>query len=65
MRCKKHTVSHSLKNEAPRVGGIAEATVGITLDTYSHVTPWLKEEADRRFEEGLLTPSQGAPLANG
>jgi integrase len=40
---------------------LGHATVGITLDTYSHVTPGLQEAAARRFEEGLLMPSPGAP----
>ncbi len=29
------------------------STVGLTLDTYSHVTPGLQEAAALRFEEGL------------
>ena len=32
---------------------LGHATVGITLDTYSHVTPGLQEAAALRFEEGL------------
>ncbi len=33
---------------------LGHATVSITLDTYSHVTPGLQEAAARRFDEGLL-----------
>lgn len=40
---------------------LGHATVSITLDTYSHVTPGLQEAAARRFEEVLET--QPAPLA--
>ena len=32
---------------------LGHSTVGITLDTYSHVTPGLQESAAKRFEEGL------------
>jgi integrase len=32
---------------------LGHATVGITLDTYSHVTPGLQEAAALRFEELL------------
>ncbi len=32
---------------------LGHATVGITLDTYSHVTPGLQEAAALSFEEGL------------
>ena len=34
---------------------LGHATVSITLDTYSHVTPGLQEAAARRFEEGLVS----------
>jgi integrase len=33
---------------------LGHATVSITLDTYSHVTPGLQEAAAKRFEEGLI-----------
>ena len=32
---------------------LGHARVGITLDTYSHVTPGLQEAAALRFEEAL------------
>lgn len=32
---------------------LGHATIGITLDTYSHVTPGLQEAAALSFEEGL------------
>lgn len=38
---------------------LGHATISITLDTYSHVTPGLQQAAALRFEEGLLKP---APL---
>jgi len=34
---------------------LGHATIGITLDTYSHVTPGLQEAAALKFEEGLKT----------
>ena len=40
----------SSKTVAERLG---HSTVVITLDTYSHVTPGVKEEAASRFEEAL------------
>lgn len=40
----------SPKAVADRLG---HSTVTVTLDTYSHVTPGIKEEAARRFEEAL------------
>jgi len=36
---------------------LGHATVAITLDTYSHVTPGLQEAAALRFEEGLQSVS--------
>ncbi len=36
---------------------LGHSTVGITLDTYSHVTPGLQESAAMRFEEGLSVAS--------
>ena len=38
------------KTVAERLG---HSTVVITLDTYSHVTPGVKEDAANRFEEAL------------
>ncbi|MBU2009192.1 MAG: site-specific integrase [Chloroflexi bacterium] len=35
---------------------LGHATIAITLDTYSHVTPGLQEAAARAFEEGLGLP---------
>ena len=35
---------------------LGHSTVGITLDTYSHVLPGLQEAAALRFDEGLTTP---------
>jgi integrase len=32
---------------------LGHATIGITLDTYSHVTPGLQEAAALRFEQCL------------
>jgi len=32
---------------------LGHSSVGITLDTYSHVLPGLQEAAAKRFEEGL------------
>ncbi len=40
----------SSKTVAERLG---HSTVVITLDTYSHVTPGVKEDAANRFEEAL------------
>ena len=40
----------SSKTVAERLG---HSTVVITLDTYSHVTPGVKEDAASRFEEAL------------
>jgi len=34
---------------------LGHASIVITLDTYSHVTPGLQEAAARRFDEGLLS----------
>jgi integrase len=34
---------------------LGHATIGITLDTYSHVTPGLQEAAALKFEQGLQT----------
>jgi integrase len=36
---------------------LGHATISITLDTYSHVTPGLQQAAALRFEEGLLKPA--------
>ena len=35
---------------------LGHGTVGIAVDTYSHVTPGLQEAAALRFEEGLREP---------
>ncbi len=35
---------------------LGHSRVGVTLDTYSHVTPGLQEAAAQRFEEGLSAP---------
>lgn len=35
---------------------LGHASVGITLDTYSHVVPGLQEAAARRFDEIVLSP---------
>ena len=35
---------------------LGHSTVGITLDTYSHVVPALEEEAATRFEDALREP---------
>ena len=32
---------------------LGHSSIGVTLDTYSHVTPGLQERAALRFEEGL------------
>ena len=56
-----HTLRHShaslmlLQGVHPKVvrERLGHATISITLDTYSHVTPGLQEAAALRFEEGL------------
>lgn len=35
---------------------LGHATIVITLDTYSHVTPGLQEEAALKFEQLILNP---------
>jgi integrase len=37
---------------------LGHATVGITLDTYSHVLPGLQEEAARDLDEWLRQPAR-------
>jgi site-specific recombinase XerD len=51
----------------PKVVGerLGHATVSITLDIYSHVTPGLQEAAARGFEESLATPNEATPVAGG
>ena len=47
---------------------LGHSSIGITLDTYSHVMPGLQEAAALRFEEGLRqAPQQSVEemLANG
>jgi integrase len=34
---------------------LGHASIGITLDTYSHVLPFRQEEAAGKINEGLLT----------
>lgn len=36
---------------------LGHSSIGITLDTYSHVLPGLQEAAAKRFEEGLQAPA--------
>ena len=43
---------------------LGHARIGITLDTYSHVTPGLQEAAALRFEEGLAAARTPAPDPN-
>ena len=42
---------------------LGHATVSITLDTYSHVTPGLQEAPAKRFEESLLVPQHSEVVA--
>jgi len=42
---------------------LGHSSIGITLDTYSHVLPGLQEVAAKRFEEGLQTAGAGQPVA--
>ncbi len=47
---------------------LGHSSIGITLDTYSHVMPGLQEAAALRFEEGLQQASERSAskmLANG
>jgi len=47
---------------------LSHSSIGITLDTYSHVMPGLQEAATLRFEEGLQPASEQSVsemLANG
>jgi integrase len=47
---------------------LGHSSIGITLDTYSHVMPGLQEAAALRFEEGLQRASElsaSEMLANG
>ncbi len=47
---------------------LGHSSIGITLDTYSHVMPGLQEAAALRFEESLLQASElsaSEMLANG
>ena len=47
---------------------LGHSSIGITLDTYSHVMPGLQKATSRRFEEGLRqAPEQSVEeiLANG
>ena len=47
---------------------LGHSSIGITLDTYSHVMPGLQEAAALRFEEGLQQSSElsaSEMLANG
>ena len=37
---------------------LGHSTIGITLDTYSHVTPGLQEAAALSFEEGINSQKQ-------
>ncbi|MBI2859659.1 MAG: site-specific integrase [Chloroflexi bacterium] len=34
---------------------LGHASIQVTLDTYSHVTPGLQEAAARRFDDGMAT----------
>ena len=40
---------------------LGHASIGITLDTYSHVLPTMQEQAARAFDE--LFPTAGSPAA--
>jgi len=45
---------------------LGHASIGITLDTYSHVAPGLQAQAAQRFDEGLASRRQNeAILENG
>jgi len=47
---------------------LGHSSIGITLDTYSHVMPGLQEAAALRFEEGLRQAAEQSVeemLANG
>ncbi len=47
---------------------LGHSSIGITLDTYSHVMPGLQEAAALRFEEGLQQSAEQSAeemLANG
>jgi hypothetical protein len=41
---------------------VGHASIGITLDTYSHVLPTMQEQAALAFDE--LFPSAGSPAAS-
>ena len=41
---------------------LGHASIGITLDTYSHVSPGLQEAAAARFDEGLAVTYEKSPV---
>ncbi len=42
---------------------LGHATIAVTLDTYSHVTPGLQAAAALRFDEGLAAPEAPSAFA--
>ncbi|MHB0912080.1 MAG: tyrosine-type recombinase/integrase [Armatimonadota bacterium] len=54
------------QNVHPKVvsGRLGHSTVGITLDTYSHVLPSMQEEAAQKFNDALKAVSEEKRLAS-
>jgi integrase len=62
--CLRHTAATTMLrlNVHPKVVGemLGHSTTALTLDTYSHVTPVLQDDAARRLDEVFSTIVKGA-----
>jgi len=61
LACRFHDLRHTHAIQLPKAGvhpkvvpeRLGHASIGITLDTYSHVMPGMQEEAAEKIDAGL------------